>query len=248
MYVCASTRCFPSLSLHDACEQLTDLQFDKFEVWLDDSTVDARPDEVAARPEEFAARCQEITRLSAVALGLGSEQVSVKTFAGLLKAAKLLRIAQITVPSSPLGTPFNSEIDRLKELVQLGSKEGVRVSIKTESGRLSEDPRTAVELCQAAKGLGLTLDPSYYQSSPLGEQAFDMTYPHTYHVHLRDSKPGEIQVQVGLGELDYSRIISQLERYHYNRALSIEILPQLCDAEQIPRELRKLRMLLTTLL
>jgi sugar phosphate isomerase/epimerase len=224
------------------------LEFDKFEIWLDETSPDTRPSDVASAPEKFAARCQEVTRLSAVAFCLASETIPLDTFAGLMKGAKLLRIAQITVPASPLGTPFNSEIDRLKELVKIASREGVRVSLKTESGRLTADPRTAVELCQAVKGLGLTLDPSYYLGSPLGEQAFDMVYPHTYHVHLRDSRPGEVQVQVGLGELDYSRIISQLQRYKYNRALSIEILPQLCEADQIPLELRKLRMLLTTLL
>lgn len=248
MFVCASTRCFPGQSLSQVCEQLIDLEFDKFEIWLDENSVDTRPSDAAAQPEKFAARCLDITRLTPVALCLASEEIAADAFSGLMKASKLLRIAQMTVPASPLGTPFNSEIDRLKELVAIAGREGVRVSLKTEAGRLTEDPRTAVELCQAVRGLGLTLDPSYYLDSPLGDQALEMMFPHTYHVHVRDSKPGEVQVQVGLGEIDYSRIITQLQKYRYNRALSVEILPHLCDASQIPLELRKLRMLLTTLL
>jgi sugar phosphate isomerase/epimerase len=248
VFVCASTRCFPSQTLEDACRLLADLEFDKFEIWVDDRTSGVPVAAVADDPDVFAARVRDITRLSPIAISLGSESIGGEEFARITKAAKLLRITQVTVPASPLGTPFNAEIDRLRELVQAGRVEGVRVSLKTQTGRLTEDPRTAVELCQAVKGLGLTLDPSYYLASPLGEQALTMMYPHTYHVHLRDSTPQQIQVQVGLGAVDYSRIISQLERAKYDRGLSIELLPELTDPEAIPLELRKLRMLLTTLL
>lgn len=249
MFVCASTRCFPQLTLEEACSQLTDLEFDKIELWIDAAHGRLSVDDVARDPEDFVNRFRDGTRLTPVAFCLGSEEVSGRDFAGLAKAAKLLHVAQITVPSSTLGTPFNAEIDRLKELVALCRTEGVRVSIKTQAGRLTEDPRTAVELCQSVRGLGLTLDPSYYLDSAIGEeQATDMAIPHTLHTHLRDSRPGEIQVQVGLGEIDYSRIITQLARHRYDRALSIELFPELMSAEQIPLELRKLRMLLTTLL
>ena len=30
---------------------------------------------------------------------------------------------------------------------------GIRLSLKTETGRLTEDPRTAVEICQAVRGM-----------------------------------------------------------------------------------------------
>lgn len=248
MYICASTRCFPGQSLEEACTLLADLQFDKFELWIDEASGPVSPADIANAPEEFVARLREQTRLSPVAFCLGSESVAGELFAGLTKAAKLLSITQITVPSSPLGTPFNAEIDRLKELVGVGRAEGVRVSLKTQSGRLTEDPRTAVELCQSVKGLGLTLDPSYYLASPLGEQACEMMYPYTYHAHLRDSTATDLQVQVGLGAIDYSHIIARLQRFRYDRGLSIEILPHLSEADVIPLELRKLRMLLTTLL
>jgi hypothetical protein len=51
-----------------------------------------------------------------------------------------------------------------------------------------------------------------------------------------------------LGELDYTRLINQLTRRSYNRALSIEILPTAENVGERPLELRKLRMLLDTLL
>ena len=69
-----------------------------------------------------------------------------------------------------------------------------------------------------------------------------------YHVHLRDSSEKELQVQVGLGEIDYSRLIAQLQREGYNRALSVELIPSLTDASSRMLEMRKLRMLLDSLL
>jgi sugar phosphate isomerase/epimerase len=53
---------------------------------------------------------------------------------------------------------------------------------------------------------------------------------------------------VGLGEVDYSRIIAQLRRYDYTRALSVEILPSLLNGQDRALEMRKIRMLLETLL
>ena len=53
---------------------------------------------------------------------------------------------------------------------------------------------------------------------------------------------------VGLGEVDYSRMISQLHRFNYNRTLSVEILPELLGDSERALELRKIRMLLETLL
>lgn len=248
MFVCASTRCFPGRTLEEACVLLADLEFDKFEIWVDDAADQMPVSAIAADPEAFAARVRDITRLSPTAFCLASEEVSAEDFAHITKAAKLLHVTQVTAPASPLGTPFNAEIDRLRELVQCGRSEGVRVSIKTQSGRLTEDPRTAVELCQSVKGLGLTFDPSYYLNSPLGDQAFNMMIPHAYHVHLRDSTAQQLQVQVGLGEVDYGRIITHLQRLNYQRGLSVELIPELYEPEAIPLELRKLRMLLTTLL
>ncbi len=157
-----------------------------------------------------------------------------------------MRITQVTMPAAPHGTPFNSEIDRLKGFVKAALLEGVRVSLKTEKGRLTEDLRTAVELCAAVPGLGLTFDPSY--SLRLPEKTFELVLPRIFHVHLRDSTPEQVQVQVGLGEIDYSDLIAALGKVQYNRALSVEWLPELGDVDQRALELRKLRMLLDSLL
>lgn len=248
MFVAASTRCFSDKGFAEACHLITDLEFDKVELWFDDSSQHLRPTEAAKNIEGFFAQYREATRLIPVAFCL-EHDVPATVLHDLCKLAKLMRVAQITVPASPLGTPFNEEIDRLRNFVRLANQETIRLSLKTRNGTLSEDPRTAVELCQSVRGLGLTLDPSFYLCGSHAARGIDSLIPHVYHVHLRDSTTTQLQVQVGLGELDYTRLISQLRKEHYDRMISVELFPELYDAE-VNRllEMRKLRMLLETLL
>ncbi len=247
MFVAVSTRCFADLPFAEACAQLVDLEFDKVEIWLNESGSHLRVSEVASDPDAFVARYRETTRMPPVAM-TAAHDLDLRTLQGLTKAAKQLRVTQITMPASPLGTPFNAEIERLRELTRTARQDGVRLAIRTEGGTLTEDAHTAVELCGAVPGLGLSLDPSHFLRRSTSERAMDLVHEQTVHVHLRDSTPQELQVQVGLGQVDYSKLVVQLRRVGYDRALSIEFLPELMDISQRPLELRKMRMLLESLL
>jgi sugar phosphate isomerase/epimerase len=247
VFVAASTRSFSDKSFPEATFLIDDLEYDKVEIWLDENQNQLKPSEIVRDPDGFCTRYRESTRLTPVALCLESD-VSVEEFTVLSRVAKQLRVAQITLPASRLGTPFNSEIDRLREFHKVAGQDGILISIKTKTGHLTEDPDTAIELCQAVTGLGLTLDPSYYICGPHRGGNFDQVFPFVHHVHLRDTTPEQIQVPVGLGQMDYARLISQLERVKYTRALSVEILPELTDPASRLIELRKMRLLLESLL
>jgi sugar phosphate isomerase/epimerase len=248
LQVAVTTRVFHDLSFAEACGQVADLEFDKIELCFGETDQSWSIDEIANDPEQFASGYRELTRLTPVAIYL-LQDVEREAFKGLCRFAKLLKVTQITIPSSPVGAPYNTEVDRLKDFVAIATQEGIRVSIKTETGTLTQDPHTAVELCQAVKSLGLTLDPSYYLCHPSGKSLdYDMLIPHVYHVHLRDSSPTELQVLTGLGEIDYNRLIAQLQSVEFDRTLSIDLLPELTPVENRELELRKLRLLLESLL
>lgn len=248
MYVAASTHCFVDQTFELACERITDLEYDKVEIWMDEGGSHLKPSDVAVDPERFATQFRELTRLTPVAIHIANDPAA-ETLAAISKLAKLLRVSQITVPASPIGTPFNTEIDRLREFVRVTNVDGTRLSIKTETGFLTEDPHTAVELCQNVPGLGLTLDPSHYLCGPKATENYDQIYPYVYHTHLRDTSAQELQVPVGLGEVDYGRLINQLNRESYNLCLSADITPVAGDDKDVHRlEMRKLRMLLESLL
>ncbi|MCA8996448.1 MAG: TIM barrel protein [Planctomycetaceae bacterium] len=229
-----------------ALDQIADLEFDKVEFWMDEEG-SLKPSEVVANQDDFLLQLRDKTRLSPIAITL-AQDVGEDVFEELCRIAKTLRVTQIVVPSSPVGTPFNSEIDRLKTLVDMAAIQGIRVGLRTQAQSLSGDAHTAVELCQSVKKLGIAFDPSYFLDERIEETVVDLVAPHTLHVHLRDSTQDKLQVQVGLGHIDYSRLVSQLERQRYNRALSVEILPGVGDIENRPLEMRKLRMLVDSLL
>ena len=246
MHIAASTRSLWDLAFPAACLQIQELGFDKLEIWLSEDFDQLKPSQVAADPEGCVAQLREASRLTANSIFIETE-VDLDTFKEIVKFAKQLRIAQITIQASPKGTPFNSEIDRLRDRNAICHHEAIRLSILTKTGTLTEDPHTAVELCQAVKGLGITLDPSYYICTTSGAKDFDMIFPHALHLHLRDTSATELQVSAGLGDVDYNHIVQLLRHNGYKRALSVDLLPRTMEGEERLREMRKLRLLLASL-
>ena len=130
--------------------------------------------------------------------------------------------------------------------MKISESRGVRVSLKSQIGRLSEDPDTIKNLCEYVPGVGLTLDPSEFLCSPSKNKSYDKLLKFVYHTHLRDSKKDKLQVRIGQGEIEYGRLITQLQSVGYDRALCVEMSPS--DDMDMRQELRKLRLLLDSLL
>jgi hypothetical protein len=63
---------------------------------------------------------------------------------------------------------------------------------------------------------------------------------------LRDTSKKQLQVRVGQGEVEYGRLISQLRKFKYKRALCVNIT-EMPEVDH-PGELRKLRLLLESLI
>src|SRR5262249_41852063 len=144
--------------------------------------------------------------------------------------------------SGELGTPFNEEIQRLQELARIAIEDGVLLGVLPQEGRISEDPDTAVVFCQQVKGFGLTLDPSPFIFGPPKTKSYNNVFKHVVNVHLRDTSKDKYQVRIGQGEIEYSRLITQLAMVKYNRALCVHITPD--DGVDHVGEMRKMRLLL----
>jgi sugar phosphate isomerase/epimerase len=248
VFVAASTDCFPDLPLDSALERLVDLEFTRVEIALRESGQQLRPSQVLANLEQAVLACRETHRLTPVAysLELAEGPDYYQQFAAICRLAKATKVVCLTVPAAELGTPFNAEIERLRELVRIASLDGVLVGVKTETGRITEDPATAVVLCDNVKGLGITLDPSHYIHPSKGIVPHDQVYRHVYHTQLRDTSRDQFQVRVGQGLVEYGRLVAQLQRFAYQRALCVHLteMPGVDHAA----ELRKIRLLLESLL
>jgi sugar phosphate isomerase/epimerase len=250
VFVCASTDCFPDLPKDEVLPTLVDLEFTAVELPIrDDARAWRRPAEVAESLERSLEAFRDTHRLTIAALTVepsGPRDEYYAQFTACCKLAKALRVVPLVVPAAELGTPFNEEIERLRELVRIASLEGCQVAMRTEIGCMTEDPDTAVVLCNNVKGLGLTLDPSHYVTGPRQGRDFSKVIPYVYHVHLRDSTKSALHVRVGQGEIDYGKLLSQLEKADYNRALTVHMTP--LEGYDHRAEMRKIRLLLESLL
>ena len=249
MFVAASSRCFCDLPLDAAMLQLLELEYSCVEIMVHETGGHLKPSDVLADLEKATAICRQIHRLTPVALSVdieAPEPLYYHQFAACCRLAKTIKIVTLTVRSAELGTPFNAEVERLRNLAALAAREGVRVGMLTEAGRMTENPDTAVVLCDHVKGLGITLDPSHYICGPLRGGNYEQVMKYVYHVRLRDTTADQLQVRVGQGNVEYGRLVNQLNKVRYDRALCVDILPT-PDVDQLS-EMRKIRLLLESLL
>ncbi|ADV61949.1 Xylose isomerase domain-containing protein TIM barrel [Isosphaera pallida ATCC 43644] len=252
MFVACSTRCFTQWPLEAATRRIADLEFGKFELALDQNGSHLRPCDVASDLETAVARIRTGPGLICSAIEADFGRVDLKTerkrFEAVGRMAKALTVAVLTIPSSPSTTSLDEEIGRLGELTSWANREGLVVTVLTGRGTLAGNPKTAALLCREVPGLGLTLDPSVYLVE--GYSNFDEVYPYVQNVHLRDTgrKPEEFQVRIGQGRIEYGRILTQLERHGYQRGLTICIRDDWNPAFDVLVEVRKLKLLLESLL
>jgi sugar phosphate isomerase/epimerase len=249
--VAATSRCFAELPLDAALQRLVDLEYTNVEIVIHETGGHIKPSQVTADLDWAVRVCRQTHRLTPVALSVdveapeGSPQY-YDQFAACCKLAKAIKVVAVVVRAAELGTPFNAEVERLRTMAAITSLEGVRLGLLTESGRMTQDPDTAVVLCDNVKGMGLTLDPSHYIYGPLGGCNTEHLMKYVYHVRLRDTTKDQLQVRVGQGVVEYGKLINQLNKVHYDRALSVDVLP-MPEVDQLA-EMRKIRLLLESLL
>ena len=249
MYVAVSTDCLPDIPMPDVVDAFIDLEFTTVEIALRENQSPLSPSRIADEFDKAIHLARRSHRLEVCSYDVHIDaqgEEYYQQFEAICRLGKATKVVTLTIPSGELGTPFNEEVERLQRLVTLAEGEGVRVSMKSQIGRLSEDPDTVKVLCDNVHGLGLTLDPSHYMCGNHSHKSLDKIMPYVFHVHLRDSKKDKLQVRVGQGEIEYGKIVTQLSKVGYSQALSIQASP-MPELDQ-RSELRKLRLLLETLI
>lgn len=249
MFVAASTNCFPDLTPHEAFSKLVDLEFTNVEIVLSEESEGFRPSEIADDLNSAIARCLSTQRLtvSSYFVSISAEgDEYYRQFDAICKLAKATKVVTLTAPSSPLGTPFNEEVERYKELVRLANAQGVRVGMLSTTGAVSQDPDTVCVICDHVKGLALSLDPSHYIFQRDNPPDIEKLYKYVHQIYLRDTTADQLQVRVGQGVIDYGRQVNLLNKHHYQRALCVDVWPE--PGVDHMAELRKIRLLLESML
>lgn len=230
-------------------EKLVDLEFSAVDMTLDENGNHLRPSEIRENLQKAIDICHDTQRLVISNFRLLSNAQGddrYREYEEICRLAKAVKVAAITIPSGQFGTPFNEEVEHLREMVAISAVEGIVTSMHTHVGCLSQDCDTIQVLCDNVKGLGITLDPSHFICREDGPKSYDKVLKYVRHVYLRDTRQDQMHVRVGQGEVEYGKIITQLEQTGYNRALTVHMRP-LPDTDQMA-EMRKIRLLLESLL
>lgn len=248
MFVCVSTECLPDMPLKAAMERLSELDFTAVELDVHENGGHLHPAEVAADPEGAIAACSDLQRLRPVAVSFAAADTPLffDHFSACCRLAKSLGVVTMVVEASEPGTPFNVEIERLQKLVAIAAKLGAVVAVKTTADRMTKDAETTASLCRNVPGLGVALDPSQFIYGLKKPGSWESLLKYVAHVHLRDTKPDVFQVRIGQGSVEYGKLVTQLERVGYARALCAH-MPPIEGVDQVA-ELRKMRLLLESLL
>lgn len=252
MFVGCSTLCFARYPLDRALRIIGELEFSKLDVAIHERGPHLKPSEVTADPVLAAQRIRIGPSLTPAAFSVEIEANGddyLTHFQGICRLARLSAVTLLTIPASATGVGMDQEVKRLQPLLKIAEAAGLILTVLTKTGTLTEYPASACELCERVPGLGLTLDPSHYIAGPHQGACHDEVYPFVKHVHLRDTgrAAGQFQVRVGQGEIEYGRVIAQLQRFGYDRLLTVAI-HDIPDAPfAMDAEVRKLKYLLESL-
>jgi sugar phosphate isomerase/epimerase len=254
MFIACSTLCFARMPLEQALRLMAELEFSKVDVAIHEDGQHLKPSEVVQDITQAALRIRIGPSLTPAAFNVEFATTDDEQYLTQLKAicklARATNVSLLCIPAGSSGAGLDAEVKRLRPLVHMVETEGLVLTVPTRIGTVTEIPGAARELCERVPGLGLTLDPSHYVNGPHQGESYDEVFPFVRHVHLRDSgkAPGKFQVRVGQGEIEYGRIISQLQRLRYDRLLTVA----LHDVAEAPfameNEVRKLKYLLESLI
>jgi sugar phosphate isomerase/epimerase len=250
VYVACSSLCFGRYPLVQALHVISEMNFHKVDLALHESGPHMKPSEVLADVNRIAVQLRK-ANVSYAAFHCDMGPVALERYKETLRAVcrlgRLLAVPVVNIPAAPVGSDIAEEVKRLTPMIRIAESEGVILTVETHSATLTSQVPVAAELCRQVPGLGLTLDPSHYMVGPNGEQDYEPLYPFVRHVRLRDTTADKLQVRIGQGQLEYSKIITGLAREDYDRALTVDIHDNIDNSLPTDQEVRKLKYLLESM-
>lgn len=149
-----------------------------------------------------------------------------KRFETVMKLANRLHAPLVNIMAPPNKADKQEMAEKLKAVQKIAARHNVKLTLETHAGQLTEHPADAVWLCEQAKGVGLTLDPSHYYAGPNQGKDFKVVYPYVAGTGLRAGGMSWATVQIpwGEGPIDFAAIIRDLEAQGYQGFYVVEYI------------------------
>jgi sugar phosphate isomerase/epimerase len=142
-------------------------------------------------------------------------------------------LINIMAPSATCNRP--DQVAKLRIIHKIAADQGIKLTLETHSGQITELPADAEWLCKQVPGLGLTLDPSHYYAGPNQGKNFDNVYPYVMNTGLRAGgmEWKTIQLPWGTGPIDFAAIVHKLEARGYKGYYVVEYLEGFSKADPL---------------
>lgn len=110
----------------------------------------------------------------------------------------------------------------LRRAVDIAGEYGIQVRFEPHMGSVTDTPELALGIVNDVPGLKVTLDLAHFVLQYISVERAYALLPHTGHVHIRQAKPGKLQVAHDEGTLNFPDLISRLKAVGYTGALTVE--------------------------
>lgn len=129
-------------------------------------------------------------------------------------------------------TVLTQEVATLREMLDLGNRYGVTVTLEPHANTPFETLGQVERLLESVPELRVAYDPSHFAMQSIPLEQTQRILARASHVHLRDAGPGSMQMPVGEGTVDFRWILDTVRAQGYDGAISIEYLPGM--EQQVP--------------
>lgn len=229
--------------LEPALKTVADLGFKYADVmclsWTPHVNVDALVkdfDAEASRVEKaLAANRLKVSNLTFDAIETRPFEEYQARFTAVTKLAVRLKAPLINIMAPSTRSDRTDMLAKLRVIHQIAADHGIKLTLETHMGQVTEIPAEAEKICREIPGLGLTLDPSHYYAGPNQGRSFENLYPYVMNTGFRAGgmTPQTIQMPWGEGPIDFTTIVRALEARGYRGFYVVEYLEGLGNVDSV---------------
>jgi sugar phosphate isomerase/epimerase len=238
---------FPLLPLEGACQVMAALKLSAIDIGALKGYAHVDPDEIEANPRATADRIRRATEQSQLAVsdffpsfgaGFGDRPINhpdrsvqaanQQRFKAFAEVARQIGSPGITllpgIVHPGIGHEASMELAAaaLGECVALARDAGLRLSFEPHLGSVTDTPERSLELLGSVPGLAVTLDYSHFVARHIPEARVHPLIESAGHVHVRQARPGRVQMGAAGGTLDIGDIVRRLRSANYGGYIAIE--------------------------
>ena len=147
---------------------------------------------------------------------------AVCTFAAEAGFSSIMGYAGTVDPELGFSSSFDRAARTLKRQAEIAARHGLAFHVEPSRTSLLNTVQAALDMAEAAPGLGYTLDFLHYQINGVPQEESMKLIPYAGHLHVRQAKRGVGKCDFMEGDIDYAQIVRELKRQNWSGDIAME--------------------------